>query len=345
MSVRLGMKSSGGARAEPGARVAFARKGAPPRPKSVRSRAPSEILDGRTRLGRSESSLGRAPSQNFGIAPYGPAMLDAPERVSDDVPLTTRRYRQREGYMDRITSGLLSEFCSEFSLSSFAEDKQFEIFATYVTVRRHFSESTFDPSTLITGAGGDTGIDGIAIIVNNSLVGEIDDVDELLKINGYIDATFVFVQAERTGGFDSAKIGTFGFGVRDFFGAGTLVRNDKIKKFHAIANAVFERSAKFTRGNPSVAMYYVTTGKWVNDQNLTARYKSEINYLSETGNFSEVAFVHVGADLLQRYYNQTKNAITREFVFERKTVIPNINGMQRRVYRFPISYRLSPHNN
>ena len=119
--------------------------------------------------------------------------------------------------MDRITSGLLSEFCSEFALSSFAEDKQFETFATYVAVRRHFSEATFDPSSLITGARGDTGIDGIAIIVNNNLVEEIDDVEELLKINGYVEAKFVFVQAERTSGFDSAKIGTFGFGVRDFF--------------------------------------------------------------------------------------------------------------------------------
>jgi hypothetical protein len=229
--------------------------------------------------------------------------------------------------VDRITSGLLTEFCSEFSLWSVAEDKQFETFSTYVSVRRHFSESTFDPSTLITGDGGDTGIDGIAIIVNNSLVSEIDDVEELLKINGYIDATFVFVQAERTSGFDSSKIGTFGFGVRDFFGAGTLVRNSKIKKFHAITNAIFERSAKFTKGNPVVMMYYVATGKWMNDQNLTARYKSEANYLIETGNFRDVTFVPVGADLLQRYYNQTKNAITREFVFERKTVIPNINGV------------------
>ena len=122
-----------------------------------------------------------------------------------------------EVHVDRITSGLLTEFCSEFSLWSVAEDKQFETFSTYVSVRRHFSESTFDPSTLITGDGGDTGIDGIAIIVNNSLVSEIDDVEELLKINGYIDATFVFVQAERTSGFDSSKIGTFGFGVREFF--------------------------------------------------------------------------------------------------------------------------------
>lgn len=229
--------------------------------------------------------------------------------------------------MDRITSGLLSEFCSEFALSSFAEDKQFETFATYVAVRRHFSEATFDPSTLITGDGGDTGIDGIAVIVNNNLVGEIDDVDELLKINGYVDAKFIFVQAERTSGFDAAKIGTFGFGVRDFFGTGTLVRNDKIKKFLAIANAVFARSARFTKGNPSIDMYYITTGKWGGDQNLVARYQSEINYLTETGNFSGVNFVSVGADLLQRYYNQTKNAITREFLFERKTVIPNIHNV------------------
>ena len=45
--------------------------------------------------------------------------------------------------MDRITTGLLGEFVQEFELGDLAEDKQFEHFASYVTVRRHYSETAF----------------------------------------------------------------------------------------------------------------------------------------------------------------------------------------------------------
>jgi hypothetical protein len=230
--------------------------------------------------------------------------------------------------MDRITTGLLGEFTKEFELSSLAEDKQFEHFATYVCVRRHYSDSTFDPCSLVTGDGNDTGIDGVAIIANNNIVDEIDEVDELLSVNGYLDVTFVFIQAERSSNFETAKIGTFGYGVRDFFGPGTLVRNDNIKNAHAIMNAIFKMSAKFTKGNPGIAMYYVTTGKWQNDANLIARYESETNYLRDTGNFRSVSFFPIGADQVQKMYYQTKNAISREFLFERKTVVPNINNVK-----------------
>jgi hypothetical protein len=144
---------------------------------------------------------------------------------------------------------------------------------------------------LVTGDGNDTGIDGVAIIVNNNIVDEVDEIDELLEVNGYLDVTFVFIQAERSSNFDSAKIGTFGFGVRDFFSKGTLVKSEKIKAVHEIMTAIFNKSAKFTKGNPNIAMYYITTGKWQNDQNLTARYESEIKYLLETGNFKKGRFL------------------------------------------------------
>jgi AIPR protein len=231
--------------------------------------------------------------------------------------------------MDRITTGLLGEFAKEFKIGDLAEDKQFEHFASYVTARRHYSETAFHSRDLVTGDGGDTGIDGVAIIVNNNLVTDIDDVDEILGINGYLDVTFIFIQAERSASFETSKIGTFGFGVRDFFGAGTLVRNEQIQNACAIMNALFSNSARFTKGNPSILMYYVTTGRWQNDQNLTARYQTEVNDLKDTGNFRSVDFIPVGADYVQKLYNQTKNAISREFVFYQKTVIPNINNVKQ----------------
>src|SRR5713226_5269154 len=70
--------------------------------------------------------------------------------------------------MDRITESLLDEFSREHDIVALPQDKRFEHFASYVTVRRQYSE-TFDTEEIVTGAGGDIGIDAIAIIVNGSL--------------------------------------------------------------------------------------------------------------------------------------------------------------------------------
>jgi hypothetical protein len=120
--------------------------------------------------------------------------------------------------MDKVTEGFLTEFSTQFGVGGLPEKDRFEQLAAWLTIRRHYSDSTFVPSDLVTGSGGDTGIDAIAIIVNNNLVTDVDTIEDLLALNGYLDVTFAFVQAERSSHFDSAKIGKLGFGVKDFFG-------------------------------------------------------------------------------------------------------------------------------
>jgi hypothetical protein len=230
--------------------------------------------------------------------------------------------------MDKITQGLLAEFTGTFDLGVMDEADRFEHFATFLATRRHFSETAFDTLDLVIGKGGDTGIDGIAVIVNNNLVTDADEIEGLVELNGYLEATFVFVQAERTEGFDGGKIGTFGAGVRDFFGAGKLDRNDLVKTYVEIMEALYKRSGKFSKGNPACFLYYVTTGKWVGDKTLSARASAEVDDLKATGLFRSVEFIPVGADLIQRLYNQTKNSISREFTFPLRTVIPEVAGVK-----------------
>ena len=89
---------------------------------------------------------------------------------------------------------------------------------------------------------------------------DVDTIDELLSQNGYLDVTFVLVQAEGSPHFDSSKVGTFGYGVRDFFGEAKLTRNDIANNYLEIVNAVYSHAGKFGPDNPALHMYYVTTG-------------------------------------------------------------------------------------
>lgn len=231
--------------------------------------------------------------------------------------------------MDRISESLLNEFSQEHEITHLPEDKRFEHFAAFVTARRHFSE-TFDTEDVVTGSGGDTGIDGIAIVVNGSLVTDLEELQEQTNIAGYLDVVFVFVQARSTAGFDAKIIGNFGFGVTDFFNEKpNLKRNKKVADAAEIMNAIYRQSSKFKRGNPVCRLYYVTTGKWVGDETLEARRNAVKSDLEATQLFREVEFTPIDAEQLHKLYRQTRNAITREFNFINKAVVPEIPGVSQ----------------
>jgi hypothetical protein len=229
--------------------------------------------------------------------------------------------------MDRITKSLLDEFSRDYGLSSLNEDDRFEHFASYVTVHRQYSE-TFDTSEIVLGDKS-MGIDAIATIINGNLITDVDYFNELADEASYLDVTFIFVQADRGSTFETAKIGNFGFSVLDFFkDTPALPRSKEIKEAAKLMTAIYDKSSKFKRGNPACRLYYVTTGKWMDDQALEARRANIVSDLMGLRVFREASLTPVGADMLQTLYNETKNSIHREFLFPNRTPIPEIEGVK-----------------
>jgi hypothetical protein len=244
--------------------------------------------------------------------------------------------------MDRVTEAYLDEFSSTVGISHLPQDRRFEHFASYVAVRRHYSQ-TFDTSDIVTGAGGDTGIDAVVIIVNGSLVTDVEGFNEIAERTDYLDVLFIFVQAERSASFEAAKIGSFSFGIQDFFKqTPALPRNQEIIDAAEIMTAIYDNSPKFKRGNPHCRLYYITTGRWVGDATLDARRQAAVGDLESTNLFSRVDFHCFGADELQRLYRQSKNAISREFQFQNRVDIPETPGVtEAYLGHLPVSQFLS----
>lgn len=229
--------------------------------------------------------------------------------------------------MDRITKSLLTEFNAEQNLEAFPEDKQFEHFAAFLTIGRSLSEA-LDTGEVVIGSGGDTGIDAVAIVVNGSLVLDAAEIDEFVERNGYLDVTFIFVQAERSSNFDTAKIGQFSFGVQDFFkDTPALPRGKEIAELAKIMSAIYGQSSKFKRGNPACRMYYVTTGTWTRDAALEARRQAAVDDITSMRIFRSVEFVPVDVEGIQRFNRESRNSVSREFEFAQKTVVPTIAGI------------------
>jgi hypothetical protein len=75
-------------------------------------------------------------------------------------------------------------------------------------------------------------------------------------------------------------------------------------------------------------VYYVTTGKWQQDQKLEARIEHEREALLELNIFSDVMFVPIDARALQRLYNSAKNRLTKSITFTGKVTLPSLPGVQ-----------------
>jgi hypothetical protein len=106
-----------------------------------------------------------------------------------------------------------------------------------------------------------------------------------------------------------------------------LQRNKDVVQAAEIMTAIYKKAQKFKHGNPVCRLFYMTTGRWQGDQNLeTRRAQTELD-LRGTNLFRDVEFQCMGAIEIQKLYNMTKNAISREFTFLNKIAIPEIDGV------------------
>lgn len=159
--------------------------------------------------------------------------------------------------MDPITRALLTEFVSQRQLGELPIDEAFEHFAGFSVVSLRYPEE-FSSEDIVVGGGNDLSIDAIGIIVNGRLIGDLQEVDDLLSANGYLDVEFVFVQAKTSSNFDGSRFSSFCDNVRaEFFSDnGTMPVNDDVAAAMDIKTRIFNHAAKF-KGNPECRLYYV----------------------------------------------------------------------------------------
>lgn len=231
--------------------------------------------------------------------------------------------------MDKIIQSYMGDFLKSHEIAEKRESQQFEMFASYCAISQQYGEQ-FCINDIITGAGGDCGIDGIAVIANGTLINSKEEIDDLIDINKKIsELVFIFVQAKTSSTFSSSEMGTFGAGVVDFFSeTPRFPRNEFIKEKYFISEYIFQKFV-FLKEKPKCHLYYISTGKWVDDPHCVARKDIIINDLNELNIFSTIQFVPVDADLLQKFYRNTIDVAETEINFEEKVLLPEISHVKQ----------------
>lgn len=239
--------------------------------------------------------------------------------------------------MDVVTRSLLKEFSASQKIDALQESEQFEAFVNYIVVSDIYPEE-FDFTLIGTGQG-EFGLDGIAVIVNDVLVDDEEQVEDLLAHSPALQVQFVFLQAKSGGAFDAGDMSKFFHAVLDFFRQeGALQQSPRIIELQRIKNRLYEAAAKFTRGLPKLGLYYATTGTWADDKNLCA---IRDGFLAQTGllhMFSVAAFHPLDASRIQKLYFQTKNAFRVSIQFPQNLPLPEIpNVRESYIGLLPIS--------
>ena len=167
--------------------------------------------------------------------------------------------------MDRIVQSYMDSFLKSQDIVEKNQSKQFEMFASYCAIEQMYSEN-FNPADVVIGEGDDCGIDAVAIIVNGTMITSQEEIDDLIDLNKKLsEISFIFVQAKTSSNFDYGDMGTFGAGVKDFFSDNPqMKRNEAITEKSKIVEYIFSK-ATYIKKNPTCYLYYVTTGKWVDD--------------------------------------------------------------------------------
>ena len=224
--------------------------------------------------------------------------------------------------MDRIIQSYMDSFIKSQEILEKDESKQFELFSAYCVVEQWYTE-TYNLQDIIIGEGGDCGIDSIAIIVNGNMVTSKEEIDDIIEVNKSLsDINFIFVQAKTSASFDYGEMGTFGAGVKDFFSEDPqMVRNEGIVEKNEIIEYIFSK-APMIKKNPSCYLYYVTTGKWVDDQNCVGRMKIATSDLNALNIFSEIKYIPIDGNQLQKLYRKTIDVVETEICFDNH--IPDI---------------------
>ena len=233
---------------------------------------------------------------------------------------------------DLVLEGFLKNFAEEKGLSHLKQDDLFEAFVASPIFRKyHQADIAGIEDNVLVGGGGDGGLDAVAIMVNGRPVLTEEDIKFFEEKLRRLDVEFVFVQAKSSSSFNAAEIGSFVFGIEQFFSAVVgsdqkIPFNSEVEQLVQLTRHVYGQTIKMQE-NPKCFFYYVTSGKWAEAPEPRARLTDGEERLRNLNIFSEVRAMPVDAELLKSIYRQLERGVEKIVEFSKAAVFPRIEGV------------------
>ena len=238
--------------------------------------------------------------------------------------------------MDIITRSFVNKFKAEYGYYDISESDVFELFSIYCVLSKYDMSETINKALLDElkiGKGNDWGIDGFVAIVNGKTITTIQEVEDLLSANNYLEVTFVFVQAKTSISLSSAELGQFIDGMeyvlRDVLGETALPDcNEDLLHFREIVKFIYSHSADFKNGrNPELYMYYVACGNYNAQPDFTSKISKAKQFADGTNLVSDYNCYLLGKNDIVGLYKDTKIHKEIKIKVDQKLSLPEVDGI------------------
>ena len=233
---------------------------------------------------------------------------------------------------DLVLEGFVNNFAETRGLRRLRQDELFEAFVASAVFRKyHQCDITDIDDDVLVDGGGDGGLDAVGILVNGRLTRTEEDVQFFADNLRRLDVEFVFIQAKSASSFKAADIGSFVFGVEQFFSAvmnadSKVQFNVEIQQLIELTRYIYHQSIKMQQ-NPNCFLYYATTGEWKAAPDPQGRISYGQKQLVDMNIFHNVSITPVDAEHLKSIYRELERAVVKDVEFSKAAVFPRIDGV------------------
>jgi hypothetical protein len=213
-----------------------------------------------------------------------------------------------------IMKSFLREFKAKFEIDEMDEGIVFEWFINYCVMNNHVIDSERNFQELDTGTA--KAFDGVAILVNNKIILNEEDINVLIDERQILSVDFIFIQSKTSEHFSDADITYFLKYVSKFINE-EVCDIPELAKYWELKNIIYDNSHLFRKGNPSCTMYYATTSPTTQiSGDIQSTIDDGVKTLRESGVLSdEVKFIPLGVKEIQRLYRKIDSELEATFKF------------------------------
>ncbi|MEU4206796.1 AIPR family protein [Rothia terrae] len=243
--------------------------------------------------------------------------------------------KSRKKNMDVLVKGIVENFAKEYGFEGSLE-QLFEKYVAWVYLQEYHKQDPAVIDAIVTGGGGDEGIDVAAVVINRNIVTDPSEVEENISDQFKNTLKVLLIQAKTSQGYDAKLISKFLHGVETITDCLSHTESkvaipSALKTTVDILKKSLEFITKFDTFHIPAEMYYVTTAAHARDDaKKDSQVSRAIKRIQDSGMFqSEIDLNLHGKSEIQKtkeFIGGPKNVIIH---FPRKQSIPATEGINQ----------------
>ena len=225
--------------------------------------------------------------------------------------------------MNPVNQAQMKGFAEAYDLTDESESDQFELYAIY-SILNGGSGENIDPFDSHLGSS-EFGLDGVAIVIQGTLVTNLDEAAAALEDIKNAQIDFYFFQTKTSTSFDYGEVRKFLDSINHFMDGSLKGESNQLDDLILAKEFIYENGV--TKKNPGIYCYYATTGRYEPASNtpLKRLIENTTDEFREAALFDEdrIDIAMVGAGDLQRLYRAAVTASQVRIEFKDAVVLPD----------------------